>query len=196
MKKIGTIAALLSLIALSQAQAAFEPAAPAWACKVSAQMKDKSFALIVGLINVTGKGTVRCTSALGQKVEKPVIIQMVGFSYGPDVHLPTGRRAQLDILSAAVGLSSVDAMFGDYSVSLGVTAQVGATQIGVKRDVLKLTPKIPNGGISTGFSVHVSQGGQFGLGINKNITGMAILTPEQFAQRKFQREQRWMNARN
>lgn len=179
MKKIALAFAFLASGLVSQAEA--RVAAPLWTCKMSAQVQDNSFSLIVGLINVAGKGRIRCTSVLGQRVERPMVVQIIGFSVGPDISLPTGRAADLDMLSAAVGVSSVDAMYGEYNASFGLTAHAGETQVDVKRNVLNLTPRLPNGGISTGFSIAITQGGQFGLGINKNITGMRIMTPAQAA---------------
>ena len=150
------------------------PAAPLWTCQMHAKVQNHSVSVIVGIVDIRGKGKMDCVTALGQTVSKPIALKVVGLSFGPDISFPDGE-GNLNVISAAIGISDLDAIYGEYSFAGNLTLQVGDDSVGVSRDFLQFTPnEIPNGGISTGVALSFDRGGQIGLGVNASVTGMSI----------------------
>lgn len=200
MKKLMIAIALASATLMSVAEAgATELAFPLWACKLRADVQDHSLAFVVGVVAIEGKGTIKCRSLVGQKsVQKDVVVQILGADFGPHFAIPTGGDAKLTIWSAEVGVSSVEAMSGEFSLDGNLEGQLGDIRATVARDI-RVTPAIPNGGISTGYTLSLQKGGTFGLGLAKGIKVMSIMSPAQAeAKQAFYKnlyEQR-MNERN
>ncbi len=166
-----TFGALL-LANLPEAKA--EIAAPLWGCKLKATVQDSSVSVLLGIVSIEGKGKIKCMTALGQKASQDVVIRIFGLSAGPVISFPTGETANLDVVSAAIGLASLKAVFGEYRVTAAAHAQFGRLKASVNYDYLMLTPALPHGGISRGIALAIEQGGTVGLGVNVSVTGMSI----------------------
>jgi hypothetical protein len=166
-----TVGALL-LACLPEAKA--EVAFPLWGCKLKATVQDSSVAILLGVVSIEGKGKIKCMTALGQKASRDVVIRIFGISAGPIIVLPTSETANLDVVSAAVGLASLKAVFGEYRVTAATHAQFGHLKASVNYDFLTFTPALPHGGISQNIALAIEQGGTVGLGVNVSVTGMSI----------------------
>ena len=188
MKKFIILAAALMFTPLL-ANAKPRVAARIYSCVVNADVIDNSFALLIGPVNIKGQGVVRCFTPGVQPVEREAIIEIYGVSIGR-IAIPTGQMGSMSIASAEIGLTSIEKMFGDYRLSASINGQFGDNRLGLSRDFISFSHK---GNLATGVSIVFQKGGTFGLGLDISITGMAILTPEQYAEKKFREEQAWMN---
>lgn len=191
MKVLALASLLLALTAGNKANA--EIAAPLWTCKISAQGQDSSVSVLLGVVKIQAKGTMKCLTMLGQRAEKPVVVDIRGVSVGPDISFPDGSAASLKMRSLTIGLSTLNAIYGRYTVSVGAGVRLGATKLSAQRNVLSFTPAIPDGHLSTGVTIALEQGGQNGFGANAFVTGMRILTPAEarrLNEERFREEQR------
>ena len=188
------VAAAVACAAFGVSTAEAAPAFPAWTCKLAAVTKGFKAAAIVGVTALEGVGQVKCVSAIGQKSERPAYVVITSVSVGPQAVLPSqllpfvNQTTTIVARSVGAGLSSVDAMFGDFTLQAGYGAQIGEISGEINRDVVSFTPRIPNGSISTGFSANLQIGGSLGLGVNKHLTAMMVLTPAQYAAYKLKQE--------
>lgn len=171
------------------------PAFPLWGCAIEAEAENRSLAVIVGGISIQAQGQMVCETAAGQVDSRDVVINIVGVSFGPQIDLSAifARRGSMKIALGEIGLSSVDAIYGQFRFSAGARLHLGPHQFAGYWDIASFTPRIPNGKIASGLSVRVLQNASASLGLSVSIEGMEIITPEEAAERKFREEQEWMN---
>lgn len=172
-----TLASTLAVCVLTIASAPEAKAgiaAPLWGCKLKASVQDSSVSMILGIVNIEGRGKLKCMTALGQKTSQDVAIRIFGVSVGPDIAVPTGQTANLDVVSATVGLSSLSSIYGEYHATAAAHANFGTLKASTAYDFLTFTPARPHGGLSQSLSLAIEQGGQVGLGVNVSVTGMSI----------------------
>lgn len=158
----------------SSSLAQAELAAPLWVCKLKATVQDSSAAVILGVVHIEGTGKLKCLTALGQETSRPVALQITGLSVGPEIALPTGQPANLDVVSAGFGLASINAIYGDYHATAAGNLRVGSLKASTAYNFLSFTPSLRNGAIAQNIDFAIEQGGVIGLGANVSITGMRI----------------------
>lgn len=166
-------AALLTIFGGHEAKA--EPSAPLWTCHLSAKLQDKSFSVILGVINIVGKAEVKCVTALGQKMRsKRVNLKINGLSFGPDISFPTNENGGMRVRSVDFGLSSLASIYGEYSIQAGASARLGHSKVTASGKLVTFTPNFTKPGISSGISLALEHSGQFGLGVSMSLSGMTI----------------------
>jgi len=179
------LAAMLSLGFAVSAQA--EPVLVS-GCKLKATISGFDAAVIVGITAMEGEGTVICHNPLsGKTTSQKVGVLIAGAGIGPQVALPTFAPATLRIYALSAGITSPNAMYGEYHLGDNLQLRFFNQQASVGRDV---AVTVHNGlGVSVNVNFQLLSDASIGLGYNYNIKGMTIMSKADYRAYKAQQKE-------
>lgn len=118
-----TIAAL-AIIASGLTASANTESVPAWACSLNFKGVSQGIQILIGYSEFKGTGTLRCTSATGEKVSYPLNVKMGASPLAPRISIGY-MELYGESLQFALSSGTPEALLGDYLIAQGRAAIIG-----------------------------------------------------------------------
>ncbi len=148
-------------------------------CKLKATVSGIDAAIIIGITALEGEGTVTCRNALtGETKSQAVGIVLAGGGVGPQIAIPSFQPATLRIYSVNAGVTTPNAMFGEYHFGDALKLRFLSEQASVGRGV---SVTVHNGrGAAINVNLKLLSGASFGLGGEYGMSGMIVMSRAQY----------------
>lgn len=179
---------LMAVVSLGLAFSAYAEPALVSGCKVQANVSGLDAAVIIGVTAMEGEGTVTCHNPLsGRTTRQRVGILIGGVGIGPQIALPTFQPSALSIYAVSAGVTTPNAMYGEFhldgNVKLRLLSEQASTGAGVAISAKNAL------GATANVNLKLLSQASFGLGGEFGVSTMTIMSRREYRAYKWRQQQ-------